>query len=78
MPDIFNKSLLSEEFPDFHGRISTEDYELITRGPPLPPRTFPCRNSPLTKENWSINLDDNGRILEHELIKEIIFHGVVV
>lgn len=76
MAEYLNRSLTDDEIGELNGRISSEDYELITKGPPLPPRTLPLRCPPLTTEQWSNFFDNDGRIPESDLIKEIIFHGV--
>lgn len=74
--ELLNRSLTADEIGELNGRISSEDYELITKGPPLPPRTLPLRCPPLTADQWANFFDSEGRITESDLVKEIIFHGV--
>lgn len=77
--DLLNSSL-TIDVP--HPPVSVgsgEEYEVISEhelGIALPPRP-PCpRGMPLSQEQWNKCKDPEGRILNPQEIKEVIFHGV--
>ncbi|CAK9821099.1 TBC1 domain family member 15 [Anthophora plagiata] len=79
--DLLNSSL-TIDVP--HPPVSVgsgEEYEVIGKhelGVTLPPRP-PCpRGSPLSQEQWNKHKDAEGRVLNPEEVKEIIFHGGIV
>ncbi|XP_029159284.1 TBC1 domain family member 15 isoform X1 [Nylanderia fulva] len=80
--DLLNQSLTIDPHPrvsvSVSGEGSGEEYEVIGVGVDLPPRP-PCpRGTPLTQEQWEKCKDSEGRIIDPEAIKEIIFRGGIV
>ncbi|KAL6438386.1 hypothetical protein ACFW04_004494 [Cataglyphis niger] len=77
--DLLNQSLTIDHHPrvsvSVSGEGSGEEYEVIGVGVDLPPRP-PCpRGAPLTQEQWEKYKDSEGRIINPEAVKEIIFRG---
>lgn len=76
--DIFNSSF--DVRPQAVSVGLGEEYEVIGEtddGLTLPPRP-PCpRGSPLTQEQWDKSQDFEGRIVDADAVKEIIFRGGV-
>lgn len=76
--DLLNRSLTIDISHPTVSVGSGEEYEVIDEhglGVVLPPRP-PCpRGAPLSQEQWNKCKDSEGRILDPEAVKEIIFHG---
>lgn len=73
--ELLNRSLTLDESP---ANVAVEEYAVIQlgNGPILPPRPPAPRGPPLTVEQWTRFQDKDGRILEVETLKDIIFRGV--
>jgi len=69
--ELLNRSLSSGEMLNGEGE---EDYQMI---PSLPPRPHIRRGPPLSVEQWSLALDDQGAITDPDTVKSIIFRGGV-
>ncbi|XP_021914957.1 TBC1 domain family member 15 [Zootermopsis nevadensis] len=74
--ELLNRSLTLDESP---ANVAVEEYAVIQlgNGPILPPRPPAPRGPPLTVEQWTRFQDKDGRILEVETLKDIIFRGGV-
>ncbi|XP_020287729.1 TBC1 domain family member 15 [Pseudomyrmex gracilis] len=74
--DLMNQSNMIDPPPRVSVSVgSGDEYEMIGVGVDLPPRP-PCpRGAPLTQEQWEKSKDSEGRIINSEAIKEIIFRG---
>lgn len=75
--DLLNSSL-TIDVP--HPPVSVgsgEEYEVIGLGVTLPPRPTCQRGTPLSQEQWNEYKDSEGRILNPQEVKEIIFRGGV-
>ncbi|XP_043503413.1 TBC1 domain family member 15 isoform X1 [Polistes fuscatus] len=70
--DLLNSSLSSNQ------QEPVDEYEVIGQadiGLPFPPRP-PCpRGLPLSQEQWDSSKDSEGRIVDADAVKEIIFRG---
>lgn len=67
--DLLNRSLSASD----HDPLNVEeDYQMI---PALPPRPEVKRGAPLTAVQWSSALDEEGRVVDADGIKQIIFRG---
>lgn len=67
-------------FAEVENRIETrksDEYEVVTLKPTLPPRPNIHRSSPLSTEKWDGLRDSEGRITEVEGVKQLIFRGGV-
>lgn len=53
-----------------------DEYEVVAQVPLLPPRPQIPRGLPLSKEQWESLQDAEGRILDAEGAKMVIFRGV--
>lgn len=78
LSEWLNRSLTADEISDLNGRVPSDEYELITKGTPLPPRILSLRCPPLSHSQWTNFFDEDGRIIESDILKEIVFHGVCV
>ncbi|XP_041987896.1 TBC1 domain family member 15 isoform X2 [Aricia agestis] len=72
--DLLTRSALAD--PTAPTRIS-EEYEVVSVKPTLPPRPSIPRGSPLSTEKWEGLTDTNGSITEVEGVKQLIFRGGV-
>ncbi|PNF38393.1 TBC1 domain family member 15 [Cryptotermes secundus] len=75
--ELLNRSLtLNETSADAIG----EEYAVVDlrNGPLLPPRPPAPRGPPLSIEQWAQFQDEDGHIVEVEILKDIIFRGGVV
>ncbi|XP_014468317.1 PREDICTED: TBC1 domain family member 15-like [Dinoponera quadriceps] len=74
--DLLNRSLTIDPQPPISVSVgSGDEYEVIGVGTDLPPRP-PCpRGTPLTLEQWERSKDSEGRIINPETVREIIFRG---
>jgi hypothetical protein len=73
--ELLNRSLtLNDTSSDDVG----EEYAVVHvgSGPLLPPRPPAPRGLPLTVEQWAQFQDEDGRVVEVEIVKDIIFRGV--
>ncbi|CAK1540745.1 unnamed protein product [Leptosia nina] len=73
--DLLTKSMSALE--DSTSVTKTEGYEVISVKPTLPPRPCIPRGTPLSTEKWEGLQDTDGRILEVEGVKQLIFRGGV-
>jgi hypothetical protein len=73
--ELLNRSLTLDEAS---ANVAVEEYAVIQlgSGPILPPRPPAPRGPPLTVEQWARFQDKDGRIMEVETVKDIIFRGV--
>ncbi|XP_045514752.1 TBC1 domain family member 15 isoform X2 [Pieris brassicae] len=73
--DLLTKSMSALE--DTTSITKSDEYEVITVKPTLPPRPCIPRGTPLSTEKWEGLQDTEGRILEVEGVKQLIFRGGV-
>ncbi|VVC88126.1 unnamed protein product [Leptidea sinapis] len=73
--DLLSKSMSALE--DNTSVTKSDDYEVISVKPTLPPRPCIPRGAPLSTEKWEGLLDPDGRILEVDGVRQLIFRGGV-
>ncbi|XP_013187321.2 TBC1 domain family member 15 isoform X2 [Amyelois transitella] len=73
--DLLSKSMSALE--EATSTTRSDDYEVITVKPTLPPRPLTPRGTPLSTEKWEGLQDPEGRIMEVEGVKQLIFRGGV-
>ncbi|XP_012548676.1 TBC1 domain family member 15 isoform X1 [Bombyx mandarina] len=73
--DLLTKSMSALE--DTTSVTRSDEYEVISVKPTLPPRPCIPRGSPLSTEKWDALQDADGRIVEVEGVKQLIFRGGV-
>ncbi|XP_069675162.1 TBC1 domain family member 15 isoform X2 [Periplaneta americana] len=75
--ELLNRSLTLDETAT---NVVGEEYAVIQigSGPVLPPRPPAPRGVPLTVDQWAQFQDEDGRVLEVDIVKDIIFKGGVV
>ncbi|XP_026732449.1 TBC1 domain family member 15 isoform X6 [Trichoplusia ni] len=73
--DLLTKSMSAIE--DSTTLTRTDEYEVISVKPTLPPRPSIPRGTPLSTEKWDGLQDTEGRVTEVEGVKQLIFRGGV-
>ncbi|CAG4949391.1 unnamed protein product [Colias eurytheme] len=73
--DLLTRSMSALE--DTTTVARAEEYEVISVKPTLPPRPCIPRGTPLSTEKWEGLQDTDGRILEVDGVKQLIFRGGV-
>ncbi|CAH0702228.1 unnamed protein product [Spodoptera exigua] len=73
--DLLTKSMSAME--EATTVTKSDEYEVISVKPTLPPRPSIPRGTPLSTEKWSALQDTEGRITEVEGVKQLIFRGGV-
>ncbi|KAJ2950282.1 hypothetical protein O0L34_g11645 [Tuta absoluta] len=73
--DLLTKSMSALE--DATTVTKNDGYEVISVKPTLPPRPCIPRGTPLSSEKWEGLQDTQGRIIEVEGVKQLIFRGGV-
>ncbi|XP_072939281.1 TBC1 domain family member 15 isoform X2 [Epargyreus clarus] len=73
--DLLTKSMSALE--DATSVTKSDEYEVISVKPTLPPRPCIPRGHPLSTEKWDGIQDTEGRITEVEGVKQLIFRGGV-
>ncbi|OAD55231.1 TBC1 domain family member 15 [Eufriesea mexicana] len=79
--DILNNSFSIDVPPPQLSVGSGEDYEVIGEHElciELPPRPTCSRGTPLSQEQWNKYKDREGRILNPQEVKEVIFRGGII
>ncbi|XP_059055502.1 TBC1 domain family member 15 isoform X2 [Achroia grisella] len=73
--DLLTKSMVAAE--EAHSVTKSDEYEVISVKPTLPPRPCIPRSTPLSTEKWEGLQDPLGRVAEVEGVKQLIFRGGV-
>ncbi|KAI5633910.1 rab-GTPase-TBC domain-containing protein [Phthorimaea operculella] len=73
--DLLTKSMSALE--DATTVTAKDEYEVVSVKPTLPPRPCIPRGTPLSTEKWEGLQDTEGRIIEVEGVKQLIFRGGV-
>ncbi|XP_045534488.1 TBC1 domain family member 15 isoform X2 [Papilio machaon] len=73
--DLLTKSMSAME--DSTAVTRSDEYEVISVKPTLPPRPCIPRGTPLSTEKWDGLQDTDGRVTEVEGVKQLIFRGGV-
>ncbi|XP_068632410.1 TBC1 domain family member 15 isoform X2 [Battus philenor] len=72
--DLLTKSMSAIEDTTV---VKSDEYEVISVKPTLPPRPCIPRGTPLSTEKWDGLQDTEGRVTEVEGVKQLIFRGGV-
>ncbi|XP_063618793.1 TBC1 domain family member 15 isoform X2 [Cydia splendana] len=73
--DLLTKSMSAME--DATTVTKSDEYEVISVKPTLPPRPIIPRGTPLSTEKWEGLQDTEGRVTEVDGVKQLIFRGGV-
>ncbi|CAG4999604.1 unnamed protein product [Parnassius apollo] len=73
--DLLTKSMSAME--DATTTTKSDEYEVISVKPTLPPRPCIPRGTPLSTEKWEGLQDTEGRVAEVDGVKQLIFRGGV-
>ncbi|XP_031770753.1 TBC1 domain family member 15 isoform X3 [Galleria mellonella] len=73
--DLLTKSMVAAE--EAHSVTKSDEYEVISMKPTLPPRPSIPRSTPLSQEKWEGLQDTLGRVTEMDGVKQLIFRGGV-
>ncbi|KAM3963677.1 TBC1 domain family member 15/17 isoform 2-T2 [Aphomia sociella] len=71
--DLLSKSIAQAD--DAHSVTKSDEYEVISVKPTLPPRLTIPRGTPLSAEKWEGLQDTLGRVTEVDGVKQLIFRG---